>query len=256
MLIKRATKTKGVPKRASVPLIANQGGSRSGGQLWSRLAGTEWGSMCRNLSHRELLNMSHTVSASVARCCCPHPAPPRRCLGTARLRHACARHFNVQSAAPTSTTSRAEHAHFLPRLNGSKTLFWDLLYCIIARTLFYLLRRTPSTAHHRSAAPCSEINWKAIKTLVYLLLRFFSRICCMYFVKYFNIFCCSPHCTKLPKWQKRFCSAQPNGFEFGWGIGLSARQCWVLVRFLICWPTEWSPSIRMYAIYRIVYSIG
>lgn len=113
--------------------------------------------MCRNLSHRELLNMSHTVSASA------HILRRRvaACLGTARLRHACARHFNVQSAAPTSTASRAEHAHFLPRLNGSKTLF---LRFIILYNSPYAVLFIATHAKHCTPTICYAVLRNQLKS--------------------------------------------------------------------------------------------
>lgn len=218
MLIKRATKTKGAPKRASVPLIANQGGTRSGGQLWeadwqaqneaacAEICRTGNCSTCRTQSLPLLRSLLLPTSCAWAR---------RDCGTHARGILMCkVQHHNINNI---KSRARPLFAQTQPRLKDSFLRF-IILYNSPYAVLFI-------ATHAKHCTPCSEINWKAIKTLVYLLLRFFSRICCMYFVKYFNIFCCSPHCTKLPKWQKRFCSAQPNGFgfEFGWGIGLSAE---------------------------------
>lgn len=94
-----------------------------------------------------------------------------------------------------------QHAHFFFVKLGtqSDTLFrFIILYNRPYAVLFIATHANQQTAPPGST---TKINWKTIKTLVYLLLRLFSHLLHV-FCKVFQHFCCS-HCTKLPKW--------PNG---------------------------------------------
>lgn len=170
--------------------------------------------MCRNLSHRELLNMSHTVSASATRCC-PHPAPARRCLGTARLRHACARHFNVQSAAPKSTASRAEHAHFLPRLNGSKTLF--LRFIILYNSPYAVLFIATHAKHCTPPICCAVLRnqLKSYKNTRLFIVAFLFAYLLHVFCKVFQHILLLAALHQITKMAKAFllCSAKRIGIR-------------------------------------------
>lgn len=139
------------------------------------------------VSHRLCDSHSHSHSH------CPHPASlcrGRAGQGTARMRE---RHFNVQSAATvqhqeqsTPTFCAAPRDWETGRLKDSKTLLRDLLYCIIVRTLFYLLRRTPW--HCDLAVLRNQLKSYKNTRFIYCCVSF--RVCaaCILYVKKRNVF--------------------------------------------------------------------
>lgn len=135
------------------------------------------------VSHRLCPCQRHNHSHSH----CPHPAS--LCRG--RARHACASGILMCKVQHQSNIkSRARPLFVLHRETGrlkdSKTLLRDLLYCIIVRTLFYLLRRTPW--HCDLAVLRNQLKSYKNTRFIYCCVSFSVCAACILYVKKRNVF--------------------------------------------------------------------